>query len=294
MVKEIEVKSVLNKHKQHDDWFVVKYTVNPYYGCSFNCVYCYLRGSKYGEHMSKTLSVKINAPEILDKQLALRAKKNEYGIVGFASQEAYMPIEEKYQVTRKMLEVVLKHRFPVHMLTKSTLILRDLDLLKKIEQLAILPWDIEDKVKRKVLITWSLSTINDEWGRIFEPGAPLPSERLATMQKCKNAGFKVGVAFIPVLPFLTDSEEQLQVMVKAAKDHGADYVMIGGLTLFGSSPTDCRTLYYHALEKHFPDILAKTKKVFDGKEGSGWSYQGNLDKIGRKLCKKYKLSYRII
>jgi len=104
MVNEIQVKTILNKHKKRDDWFLDDYSVNPYYGCSFNCVYCYIRGSKYGENMAKTLSVKLNAPAILAKQLKRRALKGEYGIICFASQEAYIPIEAKYEVTRKMLE----------------------------------------------------------------------------------------------------------------------------------------------------------------------------------------------
>jgi len=75
MVNEIKVKSILNKHKKRDDWFLDDYSVNPYSGCSFNCIYCYIRGSKYGENMAKTLSVKINAPELLEKQLSRRAKR---------------------------------------------------------------------------------------------------------------------------------------------------------------------------------------------------------------------------
>ena len=107
MVNEIQAKSILNKHKKRDDWFLDDYSVNPYPGCSFNCVYCYARGSKYGTHLAKTLSVKLNAPELLGKQLSRRAKKEEYGIICFASQEAYVPIEREYQITRQLLEIVL-------------------------------------------------------------------------------------------------------------------------------------------------------------------------------------------
>jgi len=96
MINQIQVKSILNKHKRRDSWFLDDYSVNPYQGCSFNCVYCYIRGSKYGENMAKTLSVKTNAPELLEKQLSRRAKKEEYGIISLSSStEAYLPIEEK-------------------------------------------------------------------------------------------------------------------------------------------------------------------------------------------------------
>ena len=108
MVNEIQVKSILNKHKKRDDWFLDDYSVNPYSGCSFNCIYCYIRGSKYGENMAKTLSAKINAPELLEKQLSRRAKRGEYGIIALSSStEPYMPIEEKLKLTRKLLEIIL-------------------------------------------------------------------------------------------------------------------------------------------------------------------------------------------
>ncbi|WP_288004951.1 radical SAM protein [Thermofilum sp.] len=133
MVNEIQVKSILNKHKKRDDWFLDDYSVNPYEGCSFNCIYCYIRGSKYGESMAKTLSVKVNSPELLEKELSRRARKGEYGIIALSSStEPYMPIEEKLKLTRKLLEIILKYKFPVHVLTKSKLVLRDLNLLKEL------------------------------------------------------------------------------------------------------------------------------------------------------------------
>ena len=85
MASEIQVKSILNKHKNRDDRFLDDYSVNPYSGCSFNCIYCYIRGSKYGENMAKTLSAKINAPEVLEKQLKRREKKGEYGIIAIST-----------------------------------------------------------------------------------------------------------------------------------------------------------------------------------------------------------------
>jgi DNA repair photolyase len=100
LVSEVEVKSVLNKHKKRDAWFLDDYTINPYQRCSVNCLYCYIRGSKYGENMAERLSAKVNAPEILEKQLRQRTKKNEYGFIVLASAtDPYMPIEEKYRLT---------------------------------------------------------------------------------------------------------------------------------------------------------------------------------------------------
>jgi len=81
MISQIQIKSILNKHKKRDNWFLDGYSVNPYSGCSFNCIYCYIRGSKYGENMAKALSIKVNAAEVLEKQLLRGAEKEEYGII---------------------------------------------------------------------------------------------------------------------------------------------------------------------------------------------------------------------
>ena len=136
---EIHVRSVLNKHKRRDDWFLDDYSINPYSGCSFNCIYCYIRGSKYGGSMAETVSVKVNAPEVLKRQLRRKALRREYGIIALStSTEPYMQIERKYERTRKLLKIILKYRFPVHILTKSNLILRNLDLLRIMERITAL------------------------------------------------------------------------------------------------------------------------------------------------------------
>jgi len=295
MVNEIQVKSILNKHKKRDDWFLDDYSVNPYEGCSFNCIYCYIRGSKYGENMAKTLSAKINAPEILEKQVSRRAKKGEYGIIALSSStEPYMQIEKKLELTRKLLEIILKYRFSIHVLTKSTLVLRDLDLLKEIDRKGVLPGDLKDKLKRGVIISFSLSTLDENLAKILEPGAPAPKERLETMQKCKESGFLTGICYIPVLPYLSDSEEKLDEMIKTTKEYGADFVLVGALTLFGNTPTDCKTLYYKFLEKHYPNLVPKYKSLYRIFFAPSKEYQKELEEKSRRLCEKYGIKDRII
>src|SRR4051812_40799020 len=120
MASEIISKTILNKTRRRDPWFLDDYTLNPYSGCSFNCLYCYIRGSKYGEHMEEKLSVKMNAPELLEKQLRLRAKKNQYGIIVMSSAtDPYLQAEKDTQLTRQLLEIILAYRFPLHVITKS-------------------------------------------------------------------------------------------------------------------------------------------------------------------------------
>ena len=102
MIAYKEVKSVLNKHKKRDSWFLDDYSVNPYEGCGFNCSYCYIRGSKYGENLAEKITVKQNAVEILDKQLATRAKKNQFGFIAVGSAtDAYMQVEKDLLQTQK-------------------------------------------------------------------------------------------------------------------------------------------------------------------------------------------------
>jgi len=295
MVNEIYVKSILNKHKKRDDWFLDDYSINPYEGCSFNCIYCYIRGSKYGENMMRTLSAKVNSPELLEKQLSRRAMKREYGIICIASStEPYMPIEEKLKLTRRSLEIIARYRFPVHIVTKSKLVLRDLDILKKIDRTSILPADLRPKLNHGAMITFSISILDERIAKIIEPGAPSPVERLETMRKCKEDGFLTGVCYAPTLPFISDTEEQLDGMIRNAKDYGADYVFVGTLTLFGNGPADCKTLYYKFLERYFPELIPKYKSLFKISFQPTKEYQEELQERSIRICDKYKIKHRII
>ena len=245
--------------------------------------------------MAKNLSIKVNAPEILKKQLLIRAKKGEYGIIALSSStEPYMHIEEKLKLTRKLLEIILGYRFPAHILTKSTLVLRDLDLLKEIDKNAILPDDLKPKLKHGAIISFSISTLDEKLAKILEPGASKPIERLETMKKCKEEGFFSGICFIPVLPFLSDSEEELERTIGTVKEYGADFIFVGSLTLFGKGPADCKTLYYKFLEKYYPELVPKYKSLYRIFFAPPKEYQKELDEKSRRLCEKYGIKNRII
>src|SRR5262245_49601217 len=160
---EKQVKSVLNKQKQRDSWFLSEYSVNAYEGCSCNCLYCYIRGSKYGENMDNGLAIKSNAREVLERQLRVKANKGQYGIVVVGSAtDAYLHHEEKWKLTEGMLKLFLKFRFPVFISTKSTLILRDMELLRQIDKEAILPDDLQKSLGRGVILSTSISSMNEQ------------------------------------------------------------------------------------------------------------------------------------
>ena len=291
---EIQSKSILNKTKRRDPWFLDDYTVNPYSGCSFNCLYCYIRGSKYGEHMEKKLAVKTNAVELLDKALANRAKKNQYGIIVLSSAtDPYLQIEKETKLTRKLLEVILKHRFPVHIITKSDLVIRDFDLLKEIEKNAILPEDLEGKLSKKLLITFSFSTLDDGIGKIFEPGATPPAVRLETLKAALENNFLSGVSLMPLLPFISDTGKNLEYMFSTFSEIGAKYVFPATLTLFGEDKADSKTLVLNAVKKHYPHLLSKYEKYFKNSSGMPGYYKNAFIKKMSELGRTYNLPDRI-
>lgn len=294
MIREIEVKSVLNRKKQRDSWFLDEYTFNPYSSCSFNCLYCYIRGSKYGENLAKSLSIKINALELLDRQMYNRAKKNEQAFVVIASAtDPYLPAEEEYQITRGALELALKHRFPVHIITKSGLVERDFDLLHQIDKEAKLPADLQDSPGRGTLITFSFSTIDDAIGKIFESGAPSPTSRLEALKRTKKEGFLSGVSMMPLIPYITDTTESLHSMFSSFKEAGANYVMPATITLWGNGKSDSKTLMMKAIQKNFPELYPKYQKFFFESDQMPAYYQEAFYKKMKELSKEYELPDRI-
>lgn len=263
MPAEIEVKTILNKTKRRDPFFLDDYTVNPYSGCSFNCRYCYIRGSKYGEHLEMKTSIKVNAPQLLEKQLRLKAQKGQYGIIVLASAtDPYLHFEEELQLSRELLKIIAFYRFPVHIITKSPLVERDFDILQEIDKNAILPDDLKDRLNNGALVTFSFSTIDDGIASIFEPGAPPPRERLKTLATTAAAGFKTGVSLMPLLPYITDTSEHLNKMFTAFKAANAQYIFPATITLFGNTPSDSKTLVLNAIQKHYPELLEKYNRLF--------------------------------
>jgi DNA repair photolyase len=295
MIQTHEVKSVLNKQKKRDGWFLTEYSVNPYEGCSCNCLYCYIRGSKYGENMAEKLSAKLNALAVLDKQLKNRAAKSEYGFVALGSAtDAYIPHEANFRITEGALNLFLKYKFPVFISTKRDLILRDIELLKQINKAAILPNDLRHRLKGGTILSISISTMDEHICSMLEPGACTPMERLGVLKQLKSAGFLVGVNAIPILPFISDTELEMQKIVEAAVLHGADYILVGGLTLFGKGVADSKTLYNKFLERYKPSLIPLYRELFKDNDFAPAMYHSALKIKSDRLCAKYKIRNRIL
>ena len=180
-IREVQAKSILNKSKIHD------YCVNPYTGCQVNCRYCYARlfmrrYSGHSEPWGTFVDVKINAPELLRKQV-VRAKR---GTVWLSSVcDPYQPLEEKYRLTRQCLAILAEARFPVNIQTKMTLILRDLDIIERFEE---------------VEVGLTLTTDDERMARMFEPGASPVGERIAALEKIHSRGIRTFAFIGPLLP----------------------------------------------------------------------------------------------
>lgn len=295
MPREIEVKSVLNRTKRRDSWFLDDYTLNLYSSCAFNCLYCYIRGSKYGTNLETSLSVKVNAIQVLERQLALRARKGQQGIIVVASAtDPYMGIERDYQLTRSALEVIARHRFPVHIITKSSGLVRDFDLLHHIDRTAILPVDLQGPLGRGVIVSFSFSTLDDAVGNIFEPGAPPPSLRLQALRQTLAEGFLTGVSLMPLLPFISDTTAHLDLLFSTFREVGVNYVLPATLTLFGEGRAASKTLVLNAIRKHYPELEPRYRRYFQQGSDMPRYYREAFDGKMRELCTAYGLRDRIV
>ncbi len=286
LVKEIKAKSILRKAKKPDSWFLVNYGMNLYRGCSHNCAYCDGRSEGYyveGE-FGEEISVKINAIDILKKELDPKRKRiplKHYfvGMVGGVG-DSYQPLEEKYKLTRQALELFYENNFPVHILTKSTLIERDIDIIKKINE------------QNRAIVSFSFSSADDEISAIFEPGVPAPSERLKTLAKFKKEGIACGMYLMPVIPFTTDTPEVMEETIEKAKEINLDFIVFGGMTLKDGRQKE---YFQKTLKENFPNLLPHYENIYlKNKWGKPTKeYYQSISKTFNLFSKKYKIPRRV-
>lgn len=267
---------ILNIHKHVDSWFWNKYSAHPYLGCEHGCEYCYNREKKYcpydrPEDYSSIVTIKENAAERLRAELSKVPKD----VVAVGD---YQPIEAKTKLSQKMLQVYLDLGFPVFILEKSDLVLRDIDLIKKINE------------KSWACVAFSIiTTEDDEVRRLFEPKAPPVSRRFKVLREFSNKGILSGVAFMPILPFIYDNDDNLEAVVKATAENGGKFVLAGGLTL--ASPQ--KEWYYSVLSKRFPELIPKYEKLYADNYGPDCRYAGETGKKVASLCQKFGIKDRM-
>jgi len=272
IITPTQAKRLLGHVKQPDDWFGLKYNMNLYRGCQHQCIYCDTRSECYQiENFENEIIYKKNSLELLRSELASKRIK---GTIGLGSMnDPYQPLEASKKLTRKALEIIAEFKFPIHIITKSDLVLRDIDLLKKIS-------------KTYATISLSISTADDDLGKIVEPGASLVSNRLKAMKILNNNGIQAGIIMMPVLPFIEDNEENITKIITKGFEHKTAYILPG----FGMTSRDRqREYYYKKLDDHFSGIKQKYMKKFGENYSCSVNNYHELKKIFDDLCRKYKI-----
>ncbi len=218
---EYRVPSLVRVHKHvGGPLFWDKYAAHPYVGCANGCEFCYLRGAPYvgrrdPADLDRVIRVKTNAAERLRRELP-RHPPDVVGMDGWQWQA-----ESRYRIARGMLEAVLELGYPLSIIERSPLLLRDLDLLTEINR------------RSSVTVALSFSNVEVALKRAFEPKSPGLRRRLLTMEALAQAGITVGMALMPVIPVLGDSDRHLDDAVKAVSDHGGSFVCVGAMTMEG-------------------------------------------------------------
>lgn len=229
------------------------WSLNPYRGCTHGCHYCYARsthsyyGMSAGDDFSRRIVVKTNFAEVLRVELAHPAWRRERVVIGTAT-DAYQPCEGRYGITRRVLEALVEFRTPASVTTKSTLVLRDLDLLSELARV----------VDATVYVT--VTTLDPELWRLVEPGTPPPAKRLRVMRHLVDAGVRCGVFLAPILPGLTDATESIDAVAAAARANGASSF---GMSVLRLAPL-VREHYLGFVAQQFPDLLARYERAYHG------------------------------
>ncbi|MFW5713772.1 MAG: radical SAM protein [Brevefilum sp.] len=274
--REIKVKGILNHLSGEDEWFGLKYNLNLYRGCEHQCIYCDTRSHCYQiENFNEEVLIKMNALELLEDALP---RKRQIGLIGFGSMnDPYTYAEERYRITERALKMIAKYRYPVHIITKSDMVLKDLAILQDINRV-------------KTRVSFTITTADDLLAKKLEPGAPSPSRRLAAMRVLSENGIETGVVMMPVLPFIEDSPEKITRIVLTAKDHGADYIIPSfGMTMREGQ----REHYYQKLDEHFPGLRAKYEAAFGDAYHCPARNQDKLAHLFYKLCTTNHIDTRV-
>lgn len=275
MIKEIQAKRILNRSKHPSGWFGVVYGMNVYRGCQHNCIYCDSRSECYRIDNFDDIIIKVNAPELLDKEL--RNKRKRWTVGTGAMSDPYMPIEKDYELTKQCLEIIDKYSFPLQITTKSNLILRDIKLLKSI-----------NKVYASVAMT--ITTADDSLAKKIEPNAPLPSDRFKALGILSSIGIRAGITMMPILPYIEDTKENIAQIVDKANQYGVKFIIPSfGVTLRDRQ----RAYYYKELDKKFPGLRQKYEKKYKNYYGCYCNNYKTLKQVFNEKCIKYHIESRM-
>ncbi len=259
-----------------------EWTINPYRGCEFACKYCYARYThefmemRNGVDFERKIYVKQQTAWLLRQELK-RVKRGEQIAIGTAT-DPYQPAERRFEITRSILqELALHHGLQVGIVTKSDLVVRDIELLREVAK------------NNTLYINVTVTTVNTRLARILEPRAPRPDLRLKAVERLVQAGLNAGVICSPVLPGITDSAAALEKVVRGAKDAGAKYVYANALFLKPCSAS----VFLPFLEKEFPGLVADYRKRYAGQAFVSKAYSKRLSELMGALRRKHGIKKEV-
>jgi len=274
---EVHARSIINRVPEASR-VPFRWTINPYRGCSHSCVYCYARNTHTyldmdaGEDFNKQIVVKVNAPELARRELASARWQGEHVAMG-TNVDCYQRAEGRYQLMPGIISALRDAANPFSILTKGTLILRDLDLLCEAA-------DVTD-VGLNVLVGFVDKAIS----RSVEPGTPSPERRLGVCAAITERGLRCGVLMGPVLPYLTDSPAQLEATVRLAAEAGAAHVSPIVLHLRPGA----REWYLRWLQETHPDLVESYRQMYGRGAYAPKAYQARIAALVAELAARYRI-----
>jgi DNA repair photolyase len=227
------------------------WSLNPYMGCAHRCTFCYVRAFELradrpsGDRYGRSIRVKVNVAEVLHAELSRPSWRNEPIAIGAAT-DPYQPAEGRYRLTRGCLEALRDAASPFSLITRNPMIVRDVDVL------------VGAASRTDVGIVFSVPTLDEEVWRRTEPGTPPPRRRLEALTELVGAGLEVGVGMAPILPGISDSPEQLEAVVRAAREAGATGIWANVLYLKPGT----REHFLRALARDWPDQLVRYERLY--------------------------------
>jgi DNA repair photolyase len=268
--KELKTKSVLSVYRNKDPLYGFRYVADPYLGCANYCAYCSCSGRE--DVIKDEIMIQVNAGEVLSRQLAKRPREI-VGVGRFC--DPYMPLEKHYLITHDILQVLAVQGFPVHIITKSTLVLRDRKLLQ----------EIDDKSKAAVTFNFAAPTL--ELAKRLEPNSSTPIKRFKAIHTLASKGITCGISLNPVLPFLGDYQRGIKQLILAARESGASYVLAAPLVLREKQGNE----YYSFLEENHPELLQPYRILYGRGSSVPSSYWEPISEMIKALTHEQGMAY---
>ena len=273
----LPVRSILNRCDSPRVPF--PWTINPYRGCEFGCRYCYARYThEYmeldGADFERKIYVKRDAPELVERDLARDCAQGEHIAIGTAT-DPYQPAESDFGVTRRLLERLAGQRgLSLSITTKSDRVARDIDLLREIA------------ARSDLQVNITVTTARTRLARLLEPRAPRPDLRLGALRRLREAGIRAGVFAMPILPRLTDSEEDLDRLARAARDAGA--LWLTGAVLFLTESSLRQFLPF--VEREFPRLAERYRRWYGAGSAAPETYRREIRERVERIRRRYGLT----